>query len=214
MNINNYVVFVVVVAVIVVEGAQPPCHIPQQFSAYYEYQETPDPLHSVPAYLYYDNAISSDKVLKLRQDYDDLVLFNFIDLEFNLGLEFYYFPQRDECTYTITGFDGELFDIPDIAKLETTLILGEQRIASYFDTYDTEWVVTQPLCTPLSVTRFYNSSAGPYAVVETFFNFVPSVPPGIFHLPAACPAEAEVGSAQKILQVPYKNNFLHFLQQK
>jgi len=113
-------------------------------------------------------------------------------LDYHEGIAYRYDRHTDECTTSSTNGDLKKPEIPETANYTGTSMIGSQAIDTWVsvDEEDEDATVkivsvTQGTCFLVSFVGV-NISSSESTFVESFWNFIPDVPPFFFDMPQAC----------------------------
>jgi len=117
----------------------------------------------------------------------------------NQDIAYVYDWDTGMCSSTDFPYPVGSSTLPDNTVYVASLLIGTQEVDSLFvpasdvtDGIASEIALTTGTCFPVSVVAFNTTSNNQILLTESYFNFVPMVPPYVFRLPDACKSSSLV----------------------
>jgi len=122
-------------------------------------------------------------------------------LDYNKGMGYYY--ERDSDTCTSSEIDGELNDpqLPDDSDYLGTVLIGTQAVDQWLTPDDDNTgmyglvSLAEGTCWPI-LSIMLNDTTNAPMMTQTFWDFIPQLPPFYFDIPDICM------NARKVAEVP------------
>jgi len=200
-------ILVVLSALLAVSLAQTdePCTLPNQFTSnivqIYNGGNGCN-VYSFNGVLYYDypnQRLRVDQTGSIQSDTFTVSAY----LDFGIQEAYYFNRDTNDCDHV--DFNGVMNnpEIPADSSYEGTFMIGTQVVNSwYIPDYDDDDInevlaVTDSTCFPVSDV-LVNTTTNQVAIQQTFYNFLPGLPPFYFDLPAQCTSSKKsVGTASR-----------------
>jgi len=196
------VLFVVVVAVM----AQEPCDIPPQFMTRFEAVEQDSSackFSDAEGEIYYDYPNQQMRIDQSLSFYD-LDITESLYLDYNNQLIYIFDRDTETCTYDDLTGELQQPEIPFDATFEGTFMIGSQPVDTWVTQDDDGTIdvltVTDATCFAVTET-IVNVTTNIATLSETFWNFLPTLPPFYFDLPDECKSNAKRSAPENARKV-------------